>query len=75
MRCRAILTTGIRARRNLPRFVKMESSKIGIDKFDRSDYFYQKDLHEPLLGVKHDIMNTKRSDFGLWKMEIEDYFY
>ena len=42
----------------------MESSKIGIEKFDGSDfgfwkmqiedYMYQKDLHEPLLGVKPD---------------------
>ena len=32
-----ILTTGIRARRNSPQYVKMESSKIGIKKFDVFD--------------------------------------
>ena len=40
----------------------MDSSKLGIEKFDGSDfnfwkmqiedYLYQKDLHEPLTGVK-----------------------
>ena len=34
----AILTTGIRARRKSPRSVKMESSKIGIEKFDGSNF-------------------------------------
>ena len=62
MRCCAILTIGIRARRNSPRSVKMESSKIGIEKFDGSDfgfwkmqiedYLYQKDLHEPPIGAE-----------------------
>ena len=74
MRCFAILTTGIRARQNSPRSVKMESSKIGIEKFDGSDfgfwkmqiedYLYQKDLHEPLLGVKPDTMTTEQ-----WKLK------
>ena len=46
----------------------MEISKIEIEKFDESnfsswemqieDYLYQKDLHEPLLGVKLDTMTT-----------------
>ena len=52
----------------------MESSKIGIEKFDGSDfgfwkmqiedYLYQKDLHEPLLGVKPDTMTTEQ-----WKLK------
>ena len=60
MRCCAILTTGIRASQKSPRSVKMESSKIGIEKFNGSDfdfwkmqiedYLYQKGFHEPLLG-------------------------
>ena len=74
MRCCVILTTGTRARRNSPRFVKMKSSKTGIEKFDGSDfgfwkmqvedYLYQKDLHEPLLGVKPDTMATEQ-----WKLK------
>ena len=69
MRCCVILTTDIRARRKSPRYVKMESSKIGIEKFDESDfgfwkmqiedYMHHKDLHEPLLGVKPDTMTTE----------------
>ena len=49
-------------------------SKIGTEKFDGSDfdfwkmqiedYLYQKDLHEPLLGVKPDTMTTKQ-----WKLK------
>ena len=52
----------------------MESSKIGIEKFDGSDfsfwkiqiedYLYQKDLHEPLLGVMPDTMTTEQ-----WKLK------
>ena len=44
------------------RSLKMDSSKLGIEKFDGSDfsfwkmqiedYLYHKDLHEPLTGVK-----------------------
>ena len=59
----------VRARRKSPRSVKMERSKIGTEKFNGSDfdfwkmqiedYLYQKDLHEPLLGVKPDTMTTK----------------
>ena len=74
MCCCAILTIGIRARRNSPRSVKMESLKIGIEKFDESDfgfwkmqiedYMYQKYLHEPLLGVKPDTMTTEQ-----WKLK------
>lgn len=69
-----ILTTGIRARRKSPRSVKMESSKIEIEKFDGSDfsfwnmriedYLYQKDLHEPLLGVMSDTITTEQ-----WKLK------
>ena len=54
--------------------MKMESSNIGIEKFDGSDfgfwkmqiedYLYQKDLHEPLLGVKSDTMTTEQ-----WKLK------
>ena len=72
--CCAILTTDIRARRKSPRSVKMESSKIGIEKFDGSDfgfwkmqieyYLYQKGLHEPLLGVKLGTMTTEQ-----WKLK------
>ena len=36
--CCAILKIGIRARRNSPRSVKMENSKIGIEKFDGSNF-------------------------------------
>ena len=74
MHCCAILTTGIRARQKSPRSVKMESSKIGIEKFDGSDfsfwkmqieyYLYQKDLHEPLLRVMPDTMNMEQ-----WKLK------
>ena len=74
MRCCAVLTTGIRARWKSPRSVKMESSKIRIEKFDGSDfsfwkmqvedYLYQKDLHEPLLGVMPDTMTTEQ-----WKLK------
>ena len=74
MRCCAILIIGIRARRKSPQFVKMESSEIGIEKFDGSDfgfwkmqiedYFYQKDLYEPLLGVKPYTMTTEQ-----WKLK------
>ena len=74
LRCCAILATGIRARQNSPRSVKMESSNIGIEKFDESDFdfwkmhiedcLYQKGLHEPLLGVKPDTMTTKQ-----WKLK------
>ena len=49
-------------------------SKIGTEKFDGSDfgfwkmqiedYLYQKDLHEPLLGVKPDTMTTEQ-----WKLK------
>ena len=52
----------------------MESSKIGIEKFDGSDfdfwkmqiedYLYQKDLHEALLGVKTDTMTMEQ-----WKLK------
>ena len=69
MRCCAILTIGIRSRRNSPQLVKMESSKIEIEKFDGSDfgfskmhiedYLYQKDLQTPVLGVKPDTMTTE----------------
>ena len=52
----------------------MEISKIGIEKFDGSDFsfwkmqiedcLYQKGLHEPLLGVKPDTMTTEK-----WKLK------
>ena len=68
------LTTGIRARQNSPRSVKMESSKIGIEKFDGSDFSFwkmqiedcmcQKGLHEPLLGVKPDSITMEQ-----WKLK------
>ena len=74
MYCCAIIATGIRARRKSPRSVKMESSNIEIEKFDGSDfgfwkmqiedYLYQKNLHEPLLGVKPDTMTTEQ-----WKLK------
>ena len=64
----------VRARRNSQRSVKMLSSKIGTKKFDGSDfgfwkmqiedYLYQKDIHEPLLGVKPDTMTTEQ-----WKLK------
>ena len=48
----------------------MEISKIGIEKFDGfdfsfwkiqiEDYLYQKDLYEPLLGVKPNTMTTEQ---------------
>ena len=48
----------------------MDSSKIGIEKFDGSDfsfwkmqiedYLYQKDLHEPLTGVKPESMTEEK---------------
>ena len=57
-----------------PRSVHMESTKIGIEKFDGSDfgfwkmqiedYLYQKDLHEPLSGVKPDSMTEEQ-----WKLK------
>ncbi|VFQ62075.1 unnamed protein product [Cuscuta campestris] len=52
----------------------MEKSKVGIEKFDGSDfgfwkmqiedYLYQKDLHEPLTGVKPDSMTEEQ-----WKLK------
>ena len=52
----------------------MEISKIGIEKFDGSDFslwkmqiedcLYQKGLHEPLLGLKPDTMTTEQ-----WKLK------
>ena len=52
----------------------MEISKIGIEKFDGfdfsfwkiqiEDYLYQKDLYEPLLGVKPNTMTTEQ-----WKLK------
>ena len=52
----------------------MKISKIGIEKFDESDfsfwkiqiedYLYQKDLHELLLGVKPDTMTMEQ-----WKLK------
>ena len=49
--------------------MKMEITKIEIEKFDGSDFgfwkmqikdfLYQKDLHEPLLGVKPDTMTME----------------
>ena len=54
--------------------MKMDSSKLGIEKFDGSDfyfwkmqiedYLYQKDLHEPLTGVKPESMTEKK-----WKLK------
>ena len=48
----------------------MDSSKLGIEKFDGSnfsfckmkieDYLYQKDLHEPLTGVKPESMTEEK---------------
>ena len=52
----------------------MDSSKLGINKFDGSnfsfwkmqieDYLYQKDLHEPLTGVKPESMTEEK-----WKLK------
>ena len=52
----------------------MDSSKLGIEKFDGSDfsfwkmqtedYLYQKDLHEPLIGVKPKSMTEEK-----WKIK------
>ena len=50
----------------------MDSSKLGIEKFDGSDfsflqiedYLYQKDLHEPLTGVKPESMMAE-----MWKLK------
>ncbi|VFR00719.1 unnamed protein product [Cuscuta campestris] len=60
--------------RESTRSLKMESSKVGIEKFDGSDfgfwkmqiedYLYQKDLHEPLTGVKPDSMTEEQ-----WKLK------
>ena len=51
----------------------MDSSKIGMEKFDGSDfsfwkmqikdYLYQKDFHEPLTGVKPESMTEEK-----WKL-------
>ena len=53
---------------------KMDSSKLGIEKFDGSDfsfwkmqiedYLYQKDLHESLTGVKPESMTEEK-----WKLK------
>ena len=40
--CCAILTTGTRARRDSPRSMKVESSKIGIEKFYGNDFDFLK---------------------------------
>ena len=52
----------------------MDSSKLGIEKFDGSDfsfwkmqiedYLYQKDLHEPLTGVKTESKTEEK-----WKLK------
>ena len=52
----------------------MDSSKLGIEKFDGfdfsfwkmqiEDYLYQKDLHEPLTGVKPKSMTDEK-----WKLK------
>ena len=52
----------------------MDSSKLGIEKFDGSDfsfwkmqiedYLYQKDLHESLTGVKPESMTEEK-----WKLK------
>ena len=42
MRWCAILTIGIRARRNSPQSVKMENSNIEIEKFDGSNFGFRK---------------------------------
>ena len=56
----------------------MDSSKLGIEKFDGSnfsfwkmqieDYLYQKDLHEPLTGVKPESMTEKK-----WKLKDRQF--
>ena len=52
----------------------MDSSKLGIEKFDRpnfsfrkmqiEDYLYQKELHEPLTRVKPESMTEEK-----WKLK------
>ena len=52
----------------------MDSSKLAIEKFNRSDfrfwkmqiedYLYQKDLNEPLIGVKPESMKEEK-----WKLK------
>ena len=52
------------------RSLKMDSLKLGIEKFNGSDfnfwkmqiedYLYQKDLHEPLTGVKPESMTEEK---------------
>ena len=45
---RAILTKGIRVRRDSQRSLKMESSKIGIEKIDRfNDGFWKMLIERP----------------------------
>ena len=56
------------------RSLKMDSSKLGIEKFDESDfsfwkiqikdYLYQKDLHEPFTRVKPESMTEEK-----WKLK------
>ena len=58
---------------NSTRSLKMDSLKLGIEKFDGSDlsflkihikyYLYLKDLHEPLTVVKPESMTKK------WKLK------
>ena len=64
----------------------MDSLKLGIEKFDGSDfsfwkmqiedYLYQKDLHEPLTGVKPESMTEEkwklkdRQDLGLIRLTL-----
>ena len=64
----------------------MDSSKLGIEKFDGSDfsflkmqiedYLYQKDLHEPLTEVKPKSMTEEkcklkdRQDLGLIRLTL-----
>ncbi|PHU21110.1 hypothetical protein BC332_12261 [Capsicum chinense] len=60
--------------RRFTRSLKMEGSKLGIEKFDGfdfgfwkmqiEDYLYQKDLHEPLTGVKSESMKEEE-----WKLK------
>ena len=52
----------------------MDILKLGIEKFDGfnfsfwkmqiEDYLYQKDLHEPLIGVKPEFMTEEK-----WKLK------
>ena len=59
---------------NLTRSLKIDSLKLGIEKFDGSDlsfwkmqiedYLYQKDLHEPLTAVKQESMKKEK-----WKLK------